>query len=122
MRRISAFKSSVPNGESGDEEIFFGVPKDTKEDGDVSLNADNIRLSYTSGIVNGIAPPPSINEVFRKCLKMLHTGQPSEEVDGILGGMSLRESSATPQESHVEAVWFYLLNMDPMIKIPLLML
>lgn len=132
LSRISAFKNSVPNGEPGGEN-FSEVPKDTREDCDVSskvtLKANNVVLSYTSGIVNWFAPHPSINNLFRKWPTVFCTQQASKEVDGILGGMSLRENSATPQKSHgmerresFEAFWFYLLSLDPMVKIPLLML
>ncbi|XP_038879349.1 uncharacterized protein LOC120071260 isoform X2 [Benincasa hispida] len=132
LLRISAFKNSVPNGEPRDGENLSEVPKDTREDGDVSskvnLKANNVVLSYTSGIVNWIAPRPSINKLFRKWPTMLCTQQASEEVDGILGRMPLSENSATLQEPHdmkrresLEAFWYYVLSLDPMIKIPLLM-
>lgn len=130
--RISAFKNSVLNDEPRDGELSE-VPKDTREDGHVSskvtLKANIVVLSYTFGIVNWIALHLFINKLFSKWPTILYTQQVSEEVDGILGTVSLREKSATLNESHnmrsherLEAFWPYLLRLDPMIKIPLLML
>lgn len=132
LLRISAFKNSVPNGEPRNGENLSEVPKDTREDGDVSskvtLKENNVVLSSTSGIVNWIAPHPFINKLFRKWPTMLCNQQASEEVDGFLGRMSLSENSATLQEAHnmkrresLEALWYYFLSLDTMIKIPLLM-
>ncbi|KAL4036327.1 hypothetical protein IC575_005060 [Cucumis melo] len=129
--RISAFKNSVLNDEPRDGELSE-VPKDTREDGHVSskvtLKANIVVLSYTFGIVNWIALHLFINKLFSKWPTILCTQQVSEEVDGILGTVSLREKSATLNESHnmrsherLEAFWPYLLRLDPMIKIPLLM-
>lgn len=109
------------------------VPKNIGEDGDFSskftLKANSAVLSYTSGIVRWIVPHPSIDKLFRKWPTMFCTQQASEEVDGLLGGMSLGGNSAALRESQdmkrlesLEAFWYHLLSLDLTIKIPLLML
>ncbi|KAJ6760750.1 DEFECTIVE 2759 putative ISOFORM 1-RELATED [Salix purpurea] len=94
LLRVSAFKGSAQNDESGgrangskvskNSVKLSYVPKESEETMMDSSKVHSIPFSYTSEANDRIAGSPAINKLFKKWLSMLRTQPPSQVVDEIL--------------------------------------
>ncbi|KAI5569328.1 hypothetical protein BDE02_12G069800 [Populus trichocarpa] len=138
LLRISAFKGSAQNDESGGRKNGSKVSKNyvklsyvPKESGETIINSSKVHtipVSYTSEANNRIAGSPAINKLFKKWLSMLRTQSPSQVADEILEGPPPSEELQQAQNSTqnkerveiVKLVWCRFLILDATIKIPIL--
>ncbi|KAF2293298.1 hypothetical protein GH714_040675 [Hevea brasiliensis] len=136
--KISAFKGSAQNKESGNRANGSEVAKNSvnlsyvpKESGETIMESPkfhSVPVSYTSDGNGGIAGSPAIHKLFKKWLNMLRTDSPSQVADEILreppSSEELQQTQNTVQtkEGHeiLKPVWFHFLGLDATIKIPLL--
>lgn len=134
--RISAFKGSARNDESGGRASGPKVSKNSvklKENEDTiteSPNTNDIPIAYASEANDSIASSPAIHRLFKKWLTIIQTQSSSQEVNGIFGEEPpAREISKTEYGTQnkerseiLKAVWCHFLGLDATIKIPLLIL
>ena len=139
--KISAFKGSAQNNESGgrangskiskNSVKLSYIPKESEETLTESSKSHNDPLQYTSKTNETIAGSPAIHRLFKKWLTMLQTQSPSQVVCQELGE-ELQAREEVP-ETHIEiqkkgrgdvlkAFWCHFWDLDATIKIPLLML
>ncbi|KAI4343731.1 hypothetical protein L6164_011045 [Bauhinia variegata] len=131
--RISAFKGSAQNDESGSRTNGLKVSKNSvrlDESGEAiseTPKVHNVPLSYASEANESLATSPAIYKLFKKWLTMLRT-QPSNDVEEeIFGELPPGVISKTPQGDEnkekfgiLKVVWSHFLSLDATIKIPLL--
>lgn len=138
--RISAFKGSAQNDDSGGRANGSKSPKNSvrlsyapqgnEETIVESSKLQNVPLPFSSQANGTIGGSLAIQNLFKKWLTMLRTQPPSQEVDEILSEKPVvKEVSETQKDVQnkdrgevLKAVWFYFLGMDAVIKIPLLIL
>lgn len=134
--RVSAFKGSSQNGESGERTSGSGVPKNslklTGSENTIteSPNANEIPLSYASEDDERIVPCPSIHRLFKKWLTILRTQSSSQAVDATLGDESLASATSgkdnkiqnNKKKEIFREIWCNFLHLDATIKIPFLIL
>uniref|UniRef100_A0A2P2KZK3 Uncharacterized protein LOC105107356 n=3 Tax=Rhizophora mucronata TaxID=61149 RepID=A0A2P2KZK3_RHIMU len=138
LLKISSFKGSAQNDESGSRENGSKVSKKSvsvsyipKDSGEKILETPKVHgapIPYTSED-EGITGSPAINRLFRKWLSMLRTHSTSQEVDEILKGPPAREDLPQTQDAMLnneqnkilKVIWCYFLELDATIKIPLLL-
>ena len=138
--RISAFKGSAQNDESGGRandasvsknsiQVSY-VPKDGEETMIESSKAHNGPLAYVSETSENIVGSPAIQKLFKKWIMILRSQSPSQEMDEALGERSLpRDTSETQigtqsnrKSKILKMVWSQFWDMDATIKMPLLIL
>ncbi|XP_057952329.1 uncharacterized protein LOC131146634 isoform X2 [Malania oleifera] len=136
--KISAFKGSAQNDETGGKanaskfpknsiELSY-APQESEESVKESPKVQNAPLSYSSEGNETMAGSAAIHNLFKKWLTMLRTQSPNNVAGEILGGRSpLRQTSEAQNGNQQKkkneiwkAVWFYFLGLDVTIKIPLL--
>ncbi|CAK7325065.1 unnamed protein product [Dovyalis caffra] len=139
LLRVSAFKGSAQNDESGGRANGSKVSKksvklsyEPKESGETIIDSSKVHcipVSYTSEANDRIVGSPAINKLFKKWLSMLGTQSPSQVADEILEeGPPPREElqqaqNTTQNKERVEimkSVWCHFLSLDATIKIPIL--
>lgn len=132
--RISAFKGSAQNNESGGRTSGPKVPNNSvklKESGDAvveSSKTNDIPLSYTSEANESMVSSPAIHQLFKKWLTMLRTQSASQIGDGVFGKepplRKMPEIQHSPKIKErgeiLKAAWCYFLDLDATVKIPLL--
>ncbi|KAG5230180.1 hypothetical protein OIU76_022220 [Salix suchowensis] len=139
LLRVSAFKGSAQNDESGgrangskvskNSVKLSYVPKESEETMMDSSKVHSIPFSYTSEANDRIAGSPAINKLFKKWLSMLRTQPPSQVVDEILEEgppprEELQQAQNTTQNKDrvdiLKSVGYHFLSLDAAIKIPIL--
>ncbi|KAL3571125.1 hypothetical protein D5086_028374 [Populus alba] len=139
LLRVSAFKGSAQNDESGGRANGSKVSKKSvklsyvpKESGETMMDSSKVHsipVSYTSEANERIAGSPAINKLFKKWLSMLRTQSPSQVADEILEEgppprEELQQAQNTTQNKErvdiVKSVWYHFLSLDATIKIPIL--
>ncbi|KAJ6676649.1 DEFECTIVE 2759 putative ISOFORM 1-RELATED [Salix viminalis] len=139
LLRVSAFKGSAQNDESGgrangskvskNSVKLSYVPKESEETMMDSSKVHSIPFSYTSEANDRIAGSPAINKLFKKWLSMLRTQPPSQVVDEILEEgppprEELQQAQNTTQNKErvgiLKSVGYHFLSLDATIKIPIL--
>lgn len=134
--RISAFKGSAQNDESGGRASGPKVSKNSvklKDDEDTvaeSSKTNDIPIAYTSESNDSIASSPAIHRLFKKWLTIITTQSSSQAVNGIYGEepptreISQAEYGTENKERSeiLKAIWCHFLGLDVTIKIPLLIL
>ncbi|MBA0862741.1 hypothetical protein Goshw_012282 [Gossypium schwendimanii] len=136
--RISAFKGSVENGESGGRAIDENVPKSSikvsyvPKDGEAttieSSKAHNGPVTYSSETGENIVGSAAIQELFKKWIMILRSQSPSRVMDDALGEEApprdTSEAKIDTQSNRkgkiLKTVWSYFWDMNATIKIPLL--
>ncbi|KAJ0047736.1 hypothetical protein Pint_15491 [Pistacia integerrima] len=136
--KISAFKGSAQNDESGGRTSgskisknsvkLSYIPKESEETVAESSKAHNGPLPYASETKETIAGSPTIQRLFKKWLTMLQTQSPCQEADEVLGERPPpKELSETNIETWnmgrsetLKAVWGHFWDLDATVKIPLL--
>ncbi|XVF09354.1 hypothetical protein REPUB_Repub07fG0085300 [Reevesia pubescens] len=136
--RISAFKGSAQNDESGgranDASVSKNslkvsyVPKDGEETIIEPSKAHNGPLAYASETSENIVGSPAIQKLFKKWIMILRSQSPSQVMDDALGeGTPPRDTSETQigtqsnrKSEILKMVWGHFWDMDATIKIPLL--
>lgn len=140
--RVTSFKGSIKNNESGGSEGGKKVTNNSvklsyrSDDDENNVNgspkAQNTSLSYTSETEDSITGQPAIQKLFKKWLTLLRTQSPIQVIDEALGGEQV--PPATKQETETEirkteslqstknTVWSWFWSLDAAIKIPLLLL
>lgn len=136
--RISAFKGSVENGESGARAIDENVPKSSikvsyvPKDGEAttieSSKAHNGPVTYSSETGENIVGSAAIQELFKKWIMILRSQSPSRVMDDALGEEApprdTSEAKIDTQRNRkgkiLKTVWSYFWDMNATIKIPLL--
>ncbi|KAJ0105313.1 hypothetical protein Patl1_18076 [Pistacia atlantica] len=136
--KISAFKGSAQNDESGGRTSgskisknsvkLSYIPKESEETVAESSKAHNGPLPYASETKETIAGSPAIQRLFKKWLTMLQTQSPCQEADEVLGERPPpKELSETNIETWnmgrsetLKAVWGHFWDLDATVKIPLL--
>ncbi|XVF12187.1 hypothetical protein REPUB_Repub08aG0092800 [Reevesia pubescens] len=135
--RISAFKGSAQNDESGCKandgsvpknsvKVSY-VPKDSEETVIESSKAHNGPLAYASETSENIVGSPAIQKLFKKWIMILRSQSPSEVMgDALREEPPPRDTSETQigtqsnRESEIlKMVWNHFWEMDATIKIPL---
>ncbi|KAL5813839.1 hypothetical protein ACOSQ3_024611 [Xanthoceras sorbifolium] len=136
--KISAFKGSAQNDESGggasgskiskNSVKLSYIPKESEETITESSKSHNDPPQYTSKTNETIAGSPAIHKLFKKWLTMLRTQSPSQVVsEDLVEELPAREMP----ETHIEiqnkgrvdvlrAVWCQFWDLEATIKIPLL--
>ncbi|XP_011046174.1 PREDICTED: uncharacterized protein LOC105140855 isoform X1 [Populus euphratica] len=139
LLRVSAFKGSAQNDESGGRANGSKVSKKSvklsyvpKESGETMMDSSKVHsipVSYTSEANERIAGSPAINKLFKKWLSMLRTQSPSQVADEILEEgppprEDLQQAQYTTQNKErvdiVKSVWYHFVSLDATIKIPIL--
>ncbi|XP_059657914.1 uncharacterized protein LOC132304320 [Cornus florida] len=134
--RISAFKGSAQNDESGGRTSgsksakksvkLSYVEREDEETLKESPVVQNVPLSHASEAEGTIAGSMAIQNLFKNWLTLLRTQTPNEVADEILeepaptvSGME-NGSQKTEGGEILKAVWCYFLGLDATVKIPLL--
>ncbi|XVF54079.1 hypothetical protein PTKIN_Ptkin05aG0152100 [Pterospermum kingtungense] len=135
--RISAFKGSAQNDESGgrvnDTSVSKNsikvsyVPKDSEETVTESSKAHNGPLAYASETSFNIVGSPAVQKLFKKWIMILRSNSPSQVMDEALEGAPPMDTSNTEISTQsnrkskiLKMVWRHFCNMDATIRIPLL--
>lgn len=127
--RISGFKGSTLNDDSGNRANRFKAPKTSVRLGE-SGEAHNVPLSYASETNDSLETSSSgIHRLFNKWLTMLRTQPSSQEPEEIFeepaSGISPKTLQGTQIKGRSEVLkvaWSHFLALDAAIKIPLLIL
>ncbi|XP_022738086.1 uncharacterized protein LOC111290853 isoform X2 [Durio zibethinus] len=136
--RISAFKGSAQNDESGGRANDTSVPKKSfkvsyvRKDGEETMiespKPHNGPLAYAPETSENVVGSPAIQKLFKKWIMILRSQSPNQLMDEPLGeGPSPRDTSETQigtqsnQKSEIlKMVWSHFWDMDATIKIALL--
>ena len=138
--RISAFKGSAQNDESGGRandasvsknsiQVSY-VPKDGEKTMIESSKAHNGPLAYASETSENIVGSPAIQKLFKKWIMILRSQSPSQVMNEALEeGSPPLDTSETEigtqsnrKKEILKMVWSHFWDMDSTIKIPLLIL
>ncbi|KAJ1418308.1 hypothetical protein SESBI_16057 [Sesbania bispinosa] len=124
--RISGFKGSTRNDDSGTRANRWKVPK-TSVRLEESGEAHDVPLSYASEANDSLATSSAIHRLFKKWLTMLRTQPSSQEMEEIFGEPTPGFLPETLQGTHskergevLKVAWSHFLALDATIKIPLL--
>ncbi|XWS60766.1 hypothetical protein CRYUN_Cryun07bG0065000 [Craigia yunnanensis] len=138
--RISAFKGTARNDESGGRVNDASVPKNAikvsyvLKDGEETIiessKAHNGSLAYASETSENRVGSPAIKKLFKKWVMILRSQSPSQVMDEALEERPLpRDTSETQigtqsnrKSKIVKMVWGQFWDMDAIIKMPLLIL
>ncbi|KAF9625068.1 hypothetical protein IFM89_017871 [Coptis chinensis] len=135
--KVSAFKGSAKNEESGGRSNASKLPKNSVKLSYVPQNEETIAespnteqapISYSSGREENIAGSPAIQKLFQKWLMMLRTQSTNQASDAIFedepvqSGILESQSESEKQEGStvLKAAWCYFLGLDTTVKILLL--
>lgn len=127
--RISAFRGSTQNDDSGTRANRWKAPKTSVRLGE-SEEAHNVPLSYASETNDSLPTSSSIHKLFNKWLTMLRTQPSSQEVEKIFeeptsaGDLpkTLQGTQIKERGEVMKVAWSHFLALDATIKIPLLIL
>ncbi|ESW10034.1 hypothetical protein PHAVU_009G176100 [Phaseolus vulgaris] len=125
--RISAFRGSTQNDDSGTRANRWKAPKTSVRLGE-SEEAHNVPLSYASETNDSLPTSSSIHKLFNKWLTMLRTQPSSQEVEKIFeeptsaGDLpkTLQGTQIKERGEVMKVAWSHFLALDATIKIPLL--